>query len=119
MDRVQVHPSGFIDPAHPSTPSKILAPEALRGSGGILLNEKGQRFANELGPRDYLSQKIRNSCEPHETILDSGKAQHTAYLVLNQDAVNAFGPDAIKFYMTKSLFRMYANTDVFCEDKGK
>lgn len=49
MDRVQLHPTGFVNPADPGSLSKILAPEALRGSGGILVNYQGRRFANELG----------------------------------------------------------------------
>lgn len=35
--QVQVHPTGFVDPSDPRAPVKFLAPEALRGSGGILL----------------------------------------------------------------------------------
>jgi hypothetical protein len=31
MDKVQVHPTGFIDPNAPTNPTKILAAEALRG----------------------------------------------------------------------------------------
>jgi cytochrome b involved in lipid metabolism len=31
---------------------------ALRGEGGLLLNSKGQRFADELGHRDYVSGEL-------------------------------------------------------------
>lgn len=31
---------------------------ALRGEGGLLLNSKGQRFADELGHRDYVSGEM-------------------------------------------------------------
>lgn len=48
MDQVQLHPPGFIDPSDPSCATKYLAPEAIRGSGGILLNSEGRRFVNEL-----------------------------------------------------------------------
>lgn len=34
MDKVQLHPTGFINPKDPSNPTKILAPEAIRGCGG-------------------------------------------------------------------------------------
>ena len=37
MDQVQVHPTGFIDPANPASPVKFLAAEVLRGEGGVLL----------------------------------------------------------------------------------
>lgn len=35
---------------------KFLAAEALRGVGGLLLDNEGDRFADELGRRDYVSQ---------------------------------------------------------------
>jgi len=34
---------------------KFLAAEALRGVGGVLLDMDGNRFANELGRRDYVT----------------------------------------------------------------
>lgn len=79
-----MHPTGFIDPSSPQTLSKILAPEALRGSGGVLLNSKGERFANELGSRGYLTQQIQSHCDPHESPLESGRVQHVTYMVMDQ-----------------------------------
>lgn len=55
MDKVQVHPTGLVDPKDPGSKWKFLAAEALRGEGGLLLNNKGQRFCDELGHRDYVS----------------------------------------------------------------
>jgi len=55
MDKVQVHPTGLIDPKDPGSKWKFLAAEALRGEGGILLNNKGERFCDDLGHRDYVS----------------------------------------------------------------
>ena len=103
LDRVQVHPTGFVDPADPASGTKVgsaclcraapaarlhtlqvtaaagatcphaalghqrvcvcgtaclqfLAPEKLRGVGGILLDAGGQRFMDELSTRDKVSQ---------------------------------------------------------------
>jgi hypothetical protein len=53
MEKIQIHPTDFVDPADPLNPSKILCAEVMRGVGGILLNDKGQRFCNELATRDY------------------------------------------------------------------
>ncbi|KAG8627597.1 hypothetical protein KVT40_005080 [Elsinoe batatas] len=58
MDKVQVHPTGLIDPKDPGSKWKFLAAEALRGEGGLLLNSKGERFADELGHRDYVSGRM-------------------------------------------------------------
>ena len=74
MEKVQVHPTGLIDPKEPDVSPffhlvisfslnrffsqakvKFLAAEALRGVGGILLDNEGQRFADELGTRDYVT----------------------------------------------------------------
>ncbi|KAJ5926293.1 hypothetical protein N7516_008066 [Penicillium verrucosum] len=58
MDKVQVHPTGLVDPKDPDAKFKFLAAEALRGEGGLLLNADGQRFSDELGHRDYVSGKM-------------------------------------------------------------
>jgi flavocytochrome c len=55
MDKVQVHPTGLVDPKDPGSKWKFLAAEALRGEGGLLLNAAGDRFCDELGHRDYVS----------------------------------------------------------------
>jgi flavocytochrome c len=58
MEYVQLHPTGFVDPANPNDSSKVLAAEVTRGVGGILLNHQGQRFANELGLRSYVTDQM-------------------------------------------------------------
>lgn len=80
MDKVQVHPTGLVDPKDPTAKTKFLAAEALRGEGGLLLNRKGQRFSDELGHRDYVSGKMWEEKEkglwPIRLILNS-KASNT------------------------------------------
>ncbi|TKA53999.1 hypothetical protein B0A53_03279 [Rhodotorula sp. CCFEE 5036] len=58
LDKVQVHPTGLVDPNEPDAKVKFLAAEALRGVGGLLLNKEGDRFADELGHRDYVTGRI-------------------------------------------------------------
>ncbi|KEI38313.1 uncharacterized protein L969DRAFT_88755 [Mixia osmundae IAM 14324] len=55
MEKVQVHPTGLVDPKSPDDKVKFLAAEALRGVGGILLDNEGERLADELGHRDYVT----------------------------------------------------------------
>ena len=43
MDKVQVHPTGWVDPKDPSNSNKVLAAELMRGVGGVLINRQGQR----------------------------------------------------------------------------
>ncbi|GJN93451.1 hypothetical protein Rhopal_006507-T1 [Rhodotorula paludigena] len=58
LEKVQVHPTGLVDPNEPDAKVKFLAAEALRGVGGLLLNKEGDRFADELGHRDYVTGRI-------------------------------------------------------------
>jgi len=49
MNHVQVHPTGFVMPSDRDAMTKFLAPEALRGVGGVLADlTTGKRFVNEL-----------------------------------------------------------------------
>ena len=36
MDRVQIHPTGFLDPTHLEATTKVLCGEMMRGVGGLL-----------------------------------------------------------------------------------
>jgi len=58
MDKVQIHPTGWVDPKDPTNPTKILAAELMRGVGGILIDHSGDRFANELGTRAYVTEQM-------------------------------------------------------------
>ena len=51
MEFVQFHPTALKN-------SSILIGESARGEGGYLLNSKGERFTNELAPRDEVSRAI-------------------------------------------------------------
>ena len=59
MEFVQFHPTGLKN-------ASILISESARGAGGYLLNAHGERFTDELQPRDSLSRAI------NEEILKSG-----------------------------------------------
>jgi succinate dehydrogenase/fumarate reductase flavoprotein subunit len=58
FEKVQVHPTGLVDPNEPEAKVKFLAAEALRGVGGLLLDNTGSRFVDELQHRDYVTGKI-------------------------------------------------------------
>ena len=54
-DYVQIHPTTL----YTEKPGRsFLISESVRGEGGILLNDKGERFVDELLPRDKVSQAI-------------------------------------------------------------
>eukprot|EP00475_Leptophrys_vorax_P001706 TRINITY_DN10940_c0_g1_i1.p1 TRINITY_DN10940_c0_g1~~TRINITY_DN10940_c0_g1_i1.p1 ORF type:complete len:492 (+),score=44.88 TRINITY_DN10940_c0_g1_i1:364-1839(+) len=111
MDQVQLHPTGYVDPKDPRNPVKFLAPEALRGCGGVLLNEKGDRFVNELSTRDAVTAAILQHCGPFPEVpgAPAGGADMAAvaYLVLNQQAIDKFDPVSCNFYIGKGLIRKF------------
>ncbi|KAL9934937.1 hypothetical protein V8E36_006013 [Tilletia maclaganii] len=72
LEKVQVHPTGLVDPKDPDAKVKFLAAEALRGVGGLLLDNEGNRFADELGHRDYVTGRMwDNNKFPVRLILNS------------------------------------------------
>lgn len=54
LEFVQFHPTAFDYPRDPL----FLLSEALRGEGAYLVNEKHERFIDELGPRDIVARAI-------------------------------------------------------------
>lgn len=95
MDQVQVHPTSFVDPAAPDARTKFLAPEALRGSGAILVNDKGKRFVDELGTRDKVTAAITSG-----DVLP----RVNVHLVVNEAMVETFGRAAFDFYFKVKKF---------------
>lgn len=71
LEKVQVHPTGLVDPKDPDAKVKFLAAEALRGVGGLLLDNTGKRFVDELQHRDYVTGKIWENKKVRSTPLNS------------------------------------------------
>ena len=61
MEFVQFHPTALKN-------SSILISESARGEGGYLINSKGERFTNELAPRDEVSRAINEEILKGEDI---------------------------------------------------
>jgi L-aspartate oxidase len=51
LEFVQFHPTALVD-------SSLLLSEALRGEGALLLDDQGNRFTDELAPRDVVAREI-------------------------------------------------------------
>ena len=94
MDKVQIHPTGFVDPKNRYIKDKFLAPELLRGVGGILINHKGDRFCNELGTRDYVTSKIKENSRKQDT---NEIDQYECFLLMNKEMAKEFG-NHFKYY---------------------
>ncbi|KAK0714248.1 FAD binding domain-containing protein [Apiosordaria backusii] len=99
MDAVQIHPTGFVDPASPENPLKFLAAEMLRGEGGILLH-KGKRFTNELQTREKVSNALMALPPQNEGSLRQWDVQ----LLLDPGATEA-AAGHVGFYLWKGLLQ--------------
>ena len=55
IDYIQIHPTTLYTQ---KLGREFLISESVRGEGAILLNSKGERFVNELLPRDVVAQAI-------------------------------------------------------------
>lgn len=70
----------------------------------LQVNEKGERFANELGRRDYVTDRILRFCSPNAL---SGGA-HVAYMLMSDQMVDDFGRPSFNFYANvKGLFKVH------------
>ena len=55
VDYIQIHPTTLFDK---TCGREFLISESVRGEGAILLNAKGERFVDELQPRDVVADAI-------------------------------------------------------------
>jgi len=113
MEKVQVHPTGFVHPHSPNELRKFLAPESLRASGAILLNHEGKRFTNELGKRDEVTNDILQHCTPYRSYDEEGPI--TAYLVLNEDGAQLFQKKVFDFYQNRGFIQTVADAEALAE----
>jgi len=147
MEEMQVHPTGFINPSEPNSLHKWLAPEAVRARGAIMVNYIGERFCNELGTRNYMVTEMFSKCAPvtkfppmpeqEEKVPELKKQdslsdltvedilpermcppQVVAYLILNQEVVDIFGPKTTQRYIENNIVRRCANVAEMAELYG-
>ncbi|MBE5932777.1 MAG: L-aspartate oxidase [Lachnospiraceae bacterium] len=63
INYIQIHPTSLYEV---NKNRKFLISESVRGEGGILLNKAGERFVDELLPRDVVTEAIRKQMEIDE-----------------------------------------------------
>src|SRR4051794_26160165 len=70
MDSFQYHPTGV---AHPAYLAGGLISEAARSAGAALMNGRGERFVDELLPRDIVAAAILRECAESRGIERDGQ----------------------------------------------
>ena len=61
---IQIHPTALYTN---DEGRRFLISESVRGEGGILLNEQGERFVDELQPRDVVTEAIKKEMKKFGT----------------------------------------------------
>lgn len=65
INYIQIHPTAFYEKSEDQR--RFLISESLRGEGGKLINKNGERFINELLPRDVVSDAVYKEMRRTET----------------------------------------------------
>ena len=81
INYIQIHPTAFYDETEDER--RFLISESVRGEGGILRNVNGERFIDELLPRDVVSAAV----------FEQMKKTNTPYVLLD---ISFLDPDYIK-----------------------
>jgi flavocytochrome c len=101
---VQVHPTGLVHPKEPEAKVKFLAAEALRGCGGIIIDKHGKRIANELGRRDYVSNRMWSNEGPFRLLLNGKASKEIEW--------------HCKHYKGRGLMKSYDNLEELAKEMG-
>merc|ERR1712083_994513 len=104
LEWVQVHPTGLVKPDDPDAKVKFLAAEALRGVGGIVLDAHGNRFANELGRRDYVTGEMWKNKPPFRLCLNKAASDEIIWHA--------------KHYTGRGVMKYYASGADLAKDMG-
>ncbi|KAK9766609.1 Osmotic growth protein [Basidiobolus ranarum] len=104
LEKIQVHPTGLVDPKEPDAKVKFLAAEALRGVGGILVNGEGKRFCDELGHRDYVTGEMWKSKFPIRLVLNEAASKEIEW--------------HCKHYVGRGLMKKFKNGQELAKEIG-
>merc|ERR1712242_390558 len=104
LEWVQVHPTGLVKPDDPDAKVKFLAAEALRGVGGIVLDAHGNRFANELGRRDYVTGEMWKNKPPFRLCLNKAASDEIIWHA--------------KHYTGRGVMKYYSSGEELAKDMG-
>jgi len=104
LEWVQVHPTGLVKPDDPDAKVKFLAAEALRGVGGLVFDAEGNRFANELGRRDYVTGEMWKNKPPFRLCLNKAASDEIIW--------------HCKHYTGRGVMKYYENGVALAKDMG-
>lgn len=104
LEWVQVHPTGLVNVKDPDAKVKFLAAEALRGVGGLVFDADGNRFANELGRRDYVTGEMWKNKGPFRLVLNKAASDEIIW--------------HCKHYTGRNVMQRYESGAALAKDMG-
>merc|ERR1719156_222583 len=104
LEWVQVHPTGLVNPSEPDAKIKFLAAEALRGVGGLIFDADGNRIANELGRRDYVTGEMWKNKAPFRLVLNKAASDEISW--------------HCKHYAGRGVMKFYESGTALAKDMG-
>jgi len=104
LEWVQVHPTGLVNVKDQDAKVKFLAAEALRGVGGLVFDADGNRFANELGRRDYVTGEMWKNKGPFRLVLNRAASEEIIW--------------HCKHYTGRGVMKYYESGAAWAKDMG-
>jgi succinate dehydrogenase / fumarate reductase flavoprotein subunit/L-aspartate oxidase len=102
LDSFQYHPTGLVYPAHLS--GKLVT-EGVRAAGALLVNALGERFVDELAPRDVVSAAILRECAEGRGIRIDRKTKERFGVWLDTPRLELAKPGLLEQQFPKLLAR--------------
>lgn len=104
MEKVQVHPTGLVEPGKEDAKVKWLAAEALRGVGAVMLDGAGNRFVDELGRREHVTTQMQKNKGPFRLVLNSAASEEILW--------------HCKHYVARGLMKHFKNGEELAKEIG-
>lgn len=104
MGIVEVLPTALVPFGESTAKLALPAARMLREAGGILLNEAGERFCDELASDDHIAAEMLWSQDHFRLVLDSAAAEKSAWLC--------------QLYARRGLMRKFPNCSALAVDMG-
>ena len=119
MDKVQLHPTGWVDPKDPDSGTKTLAAELMRGVGGLLINSAGKRFVNEVSTRSNVTHHmlLHDPVYKSTGVWDVDRSVPAFWLVLSEEAAEE-GRKHVDLYTHKGLMKEVKGLKGLAQEMG-
>ena len=109
----EIYPTCFVNLKDRFNRHKIISHDKFRELGAIIINKRGKRFCDEMGPRRYVGQNILKNCD----IVTDPKIikQYEAFMIINEAIKKEFNEDEINKYINQGYLIRYNSFEDFAK----